>query len=138
MWGTAAQDRIGESRCPVTVHERQIGNVTIVDMQGRITIQDGADTFRGTVRELVALSRVHIVLNFRDVPYIDSTGLGELVRTHLSVSRRGGKLALLQVPPKIRQLLSVTRLLPVFDAFDDENQALDSCRQVRGSAAEPS
>ena len=122
----------------MTVHERQIGNVTIVDMHGRITIQDGADTFRATVRELVALSRVHIVLNFRDVPYIDSTGLGELVRTHLSVSRRGGRLALLQLPSKVRQLLSVTRLLPVFDAFDDEHEALDSCRQVRGSATEPS
>jgi anti-anti-sigma factor len=110
----------------VTVHERQMGDVTIVDLHGRITIQDGADAFRGQVRELVALSRVNVVLNFHDVPYIDSTALGEIVRTYLSVTRRNGRLTLLHLPSRVRELLKITKLLPVFDVFEDETEAVNS------------
>ena len=110
----------------MTVHERQMGDVTIVDLNGRITIQEAADTFRGQVRELVALSRVNVVLNFHDVPYIDSTALGEIVRTHLSVTRKNGRLTLLHLPSRVRELLRITKLLPVFDVFDDEAEAVNS------------
>jgi anti-sigma B factor antagonist len=122
----------------VTVHERQMGDVTIVDVDGRITIQEGADTFRGVIRELVALSRVNIVLNFHDVSYIDSTALGEIVRTYLSVSRRNGRLTLLHVPSRVRELLRITKLLTVFDVFDDEAAAVNSYGGARHvSAGQP-
>lgn len=81
-----------ELRCPATVHERQVGDVTILDIDGRITIQDGADIFRAVVRQLVALSRVKLALNLQNVPYIDTTALGEIIRAHLSVTRRNGRL----------------------------------------------
>jgi anti-anti-sigma factor len=119
----------------VTVQERRVGSVTIVDMRGRITVQDGAETFRGLVRGLVALSRVDVVLNFRDVPYIDSTALGELVRAHLSIARRKGRLTLLHLPPRVRELLATTRLLPVFEAFNDETEAVTSYEPLRESSA---
>jgi anti-anti-sigma factor len=119
----------------VTVHERQVGGVTIIDMHGRITVQEGADVFRGVVRGLVALSRVDVILNFKDVPYIDSTALGELVRTHLSIARRKGRLTLLHLPARVRELLGTTRLLPVFEIFDDETEAVTSYERVRESSA---
>ena len=110
----------------MTVREREVGDVTILDIDGRITIQDGADVFRGVIRELVALSRIKLVLNFHAVSYIDSTALGEVIRTYLSVTRRSGGLKLLHVPLRVHELLTTTRLLPVFDLFDDEAEAVKS------------
>jgi anti-anti-sigma factor len=118
----------------LTVHERRIGDVTIIDMHGRITVQEGADAFRDLVRGLVALSRINVVLNFKEVRYIDSTALGELVRTHLSISRRHGRLTLLHLPATVRELLATTRLLPVFDVFDDEAEAVNSYDGVQRHA----
>ena len=119
----------------MTVQERRVGGLSIIDMHGRITVQDGADAFRGLVRGLVALSRVDVVLNFKDVPYIDSTALGELVRTHLSIARRKGRLTLLHVPARMRELLATTRLLPVFEIFADETEAVASYERSRESSA---
>ncbi len=110
----------------MTVHERLVGGVTIVDMHGRITVQDGAEVFRGLVRGLVALSRVDVVLNFKDVPYIDSTALGEIIRSYTSVTRKGGTLKLLNVTARVHELLVITRLLSVFDLFDAEAEAVKS------------
>lgn len=110
----------------MTLHERWIGDVTIIDIDGRITLQDGVDLFRGVIRQLVALSRVKLVFNFRDVPYIDSTALSEIIRAYTSVTRRGGTLKLLYVPARVHELLMITRLLPVFDLFDTEAEALKS------------
>ena len=115
-----------EPRCLMTLHERRIGDVTILDIDGRITVQDGADIFRGVVRQLVALSRVKLVLNFHDVPYIDSTALGEIIRAYTSVTRRGGTLKLLHVPGRVHELRMITRLLSVFDLFDAEAEAMKS------------
>jgi anti-anti-sigma factor len=110
----------------MTLDERWIGDVTIIDIDGRITLQDGVDLFRGVIRQLVALSRVKLVLNFHDVPYIDSTALSEIIRAQTSVTRRGGTLKLLHVPARVHELLMITRLLPVFDLFDTEAEALKS------------
>ncbi len=110
----------------MSLHERWIGDVTIIDINGRITVQDGVDIFRGVVRQLVALSRVKLVLNFDDVPYIDSTALGEIIRAYTSVTRRGGAPKLLHVPARVHELLMITRLLSVFDLFDDEAEAVKS------------
>jgi anti-sigma B factor antagonist len=115
----------------MTLHERWIGDVTILDIDGRITEQDGVDRFRGVVRQLVALSRVKLVLNLHDVPYIDSIALGEIIRAYTSVTRRGGALKLLHVPARVHELLMITRLLSVFDLFDAEAEAVKSFGVVR-------
>jgi anti-sigma B factor antagonist len=108
------------------LNERSIGDVTIIDISGRITIQDGADVFRDAIRELVRQDRVNVVVNFRDGTYIDSTALGELIRAYVSLTRKGGTMKLLSVGERVHQLLMLTKLLSVFDLFDDEAEAVRS------------
>jgi anti-sigma B factor antagonist len=110
----------------MTLHERWIGDVTIIDIDGRMIVEDGADLFRDSVRQLVRQDRVKLVVNFHGVPYIDSTALGEVVRAYTSVARKGGALKLLNVTARVQELLVVTRLLAIFDLFDDEAEALKS------------
>ena len=110
----------------MTLHERWIGDVTIIDIDGRITVQDGADIFRDAVRQLVQVGRVKLVLNFHDASYIDSTALGEIIRAHASVTRKGGTLKLLHVTERVHELLMITKLLSVFDLFDAEAEAVKS------------
>ena len=108
----------------MTLRERWIGDVTILDVDGRITVEDGADILREAVRQLVRQGRVKLVLNCHDVSYIDSTALGEIVRAYTSVTRQGGTLKLLKVTPRVLELLMITRLLTVFDLFDVEAEAV--------------
>ncbi len=110
----------------MTLRERWIGDVTIIDVDGRITVQDGADNFRDVVRQLVRRDRVKLVLNFQNASYIDSTALGEIIRAYTSVTRKGGTLKLLNVTGRIHELLMITRLLTVFDLFDAEAEAVKS------------
>jgi len=110
----------------MTLRERWIGDVTIIDVDGRITVQDGADNFRDVVRQLVRQGRVKLVLNFQNASYIDSTALGEIIRAYTSVTRKGGTLKLLNVTGRIHELLMITRLLTVFDLFDAEAEAVKS------------
>ena len=110
----------------MTLHERWLDEVTVIDIDGRITVQDGADAFRDAVRALIRQGRVKLVLNLRDAAYIDSTALGEIVRAYASVTRKGGTLQLLSVPRRIHELLVVTKLLSVFDLFDAETEAVKS------------
>jgi anti-sigma B factor antagonist len=117
----------------MTVHERAIHDVTILDIVGRITIQEGADQFRDAVRQLARDGRVKLVINFRDATYIDSTALGEIIRAYTGATRKGGSLKLLNVTGSIHQLLMITRLLTVFDLFDDEAQAVKSFGAPRSS-----
>ena len=106
--------------------QRLIGEITMIDIGGRLTVEDGADAFRDTARQLIRQGRIKLIVNFRDASYVDSTGLGEIVRAYTSVIRHGGSLKLLQVPPRILDLLVVTKLLSVFDLFDAEAEALRS------------
>ena len=117
----------------MTLHERWISDVTIIDVDGRITVHDGADIFRDVVRQLVRQGRVKLVLNFLDASYIDSTALGEIIRAYTSVTRQGGTLKLLNVPARVHELLMLTRLLSVFDLFDGEAEALKSFGVARGN-----
>src|SRR6266850_5242219 len=117
----------------MTLQERVIGDVTIIDIDGRITVQDGADIFRDAVRQLISQGRVKLVLNFHDASYIDSTALGEIIRAYTSANRKGGALKLLNVTARVHELLMITRLLPVFDLFDAEAEALKSFGVARNS-----
>ncbi len=115
----------------MTIAERSVGDVTIIDVDGRITVDDGADVLRASARGLVRQGRVKLVLNLRGVPYIDSTALGEIVRDYTSAMRQGGGLKLLHVTSRVQELLIVTRLLSVFDLFDDEAEAVKSFGATR-------
>jgi len=97
-----------------------------MDLDGRMTVEDGADPFRAAVRQLIRQGRVKLLLNFQACPYIDSTALGEIVRAYTSATRQSGNLKLLNVTPRVHELLMVTKLLSVFDLFDAEAEAVKS------------
>jgi anti-sigma B factor antagonist len=106
--------------------ERQVSDVTILDLQGKILIGEGDDVLRDAVSRLVDSGKTKILLNLADVPYVDSAGLGEIVRCYTTVSRKGGRLKLINLTNKIRDLLSITKLLTVFETYESEEQGVKS------------
>ena len=108
------------------IHQRAVGDVTIVDLTGKMTLGEGDELLRDKVNSLVQQGQKKIVLNLADVPYIDSAGLGEIVRTYTTVSRQGGSLKLLNLTKRIQDLLAITKLLTVFETFDSESEAVKS------------
>jgi anti-sigma B factor antagonist len=103
---------------------RTVGDVTILDCSGKITLGEGTMAVRNTVREVLKNGGRKIILNLGDVNYIDSSGIGELVSTYTSVTNQGGKLILLNLTKKIHELLAITKLLTVFQVHDTEQKAL--------------
>jgi anti-sigma B factor antagonist len=110
----------------VEIQERQAGDVTILDMDGKITIGEGSTALRSAIRRLAEEGKKKILLNLERVGYMDSTGLGELIASYTTVSRDGGQLKLLQLSGKLQDLLVITKLLTVFDVYDTEADALSS------------
>jgi anti-sigma B factor antagonist len=110
----------------VKLNIRQVGEVTVVDAAGRITLGEGASTLRDSIKSLLAEGKKQIVLNLAEVSYVDSSGVGELVSSFTSASRAGGRLKLLGVTKRIKDLLQITKLYTVFEIFDDEASALAS------------
>ena len=108
------------------IDERKLGEVVILDLKGKLTLGDGDELLRSKINGLVQAGQKRIVLNLGDVPYIDSAGLGEVVRTYTTVSRQGGTLKLLNLTKRIQDLLAITKLLTVFETFDTENDAVKS------------
>jgi len=106
--------------------ERQLGSVVILDFHGRIVIGEGDNVVRAAVNRLADSGNVNVLLNFADVPFIDSSVVGELVRTLTTLRRKGGAVKLLKLPPRIRNLLSMARLLTVFEAYESEDEAVRS------------
>jgi anti-sigma B factor antagonist len=107
---------------------RETGDVTLVDLSGRIALGEGSALLRKTVRDLVEANRLKILLNLGDVNYIDSSGIGELVSGFTAVRNRGGELKLLNLTKKINDLLQITKLFTVFDIYTDETTAVNSFR----------
>jgi anti-sigma B factor antagonist len=110
----------------LNIRERQAGDVTVLDMDGKITIGEGSVALRGAVRRLIEEGKKKILLNLSNVGYVDSSGIGELVSSYTTVNREGGQLKLLNLTQKIQDLLAITKLLTVFDTYDDESTALNS------------
>jgi len=106
--------------------ERTVSDVTVLDLKGKMTLGEGDELLKDKVNSLVNQGHKKIVLNLAEVPYIDSAGLGEIVRTYTTVSRQGGSLKLLNLTKRITDLLSITKLLTVFETFDSENEAVRS------------
>ncbi len=104
--------------------ERQVGDVAILDLHGKILIGEGDDALRHAVGKLVGAGKAKILLNLADVPYVDSAGLGEIVRCYTTVSKSGGRLKLVNLTKKIQDLLAITKLLTVFETYDTEDEAV--------------
>jgi anti-sigma B factor antagonist len=110
----------------LNIRERQAGDVTILDLEGKITIGEGSVGLRNAIRRLMQEGKKKILLNLSGVGYVDSSGIGELVSSYTTIGREGGQLKLLNLTQKIRDLLTITKLLTVFDTYDDESAALNS------------
>lgn len=110
----------------VKLSTRQVGEVTVVDASGRITLGDGASTFRDTVRELVGAGNKKLLINMADVTYIDSSGIGELVSGFTTITGQGGQMKLLKLTNRVKDLLQITKLYTVFEVSDDEASAVAS------------
>jgi len=108
------------------IEERAVGDVVVLDLKGKITLGEGEELLKDKVNSLVNQGHRKILLNLGGVPYIDSAGLGQVVRTYTTVSRQGGSLKLLNLTKRITDLLSITKLLTVFETFESENEAVQS------------
>lgn len=107
------------------ISERVVGGVAILDLKGRLVL-DEVDLFRKRIDELIRQKRLSIVLNLKEITYIDSAGVGMMVAKYLSVRRQGGDIKLLHLSPRSQRVMTITRLLTVFEAYDSEQQAVGS------------
>jgi anti-sigma B factor antagonist len=110
----------------VKLNTRKVGDVTVVDVSGRITLGEGSSALRDTLRDLIAAGNKKILLNLSEVSYIDSSGIGELVSGFTSVSNAGGTLKLLGLTKRVKDLLQITKLYTVFDVHEEEAHAIRS------------
>jgi anti-sigma B factor antagonist len=108
------------------IEERIVGDVTILDLKGKMTLGEGDELLKDKINSLIHQGKKKLLLNLEGVPYIDSAGLGEIVRTYTTVSRQGGSLKLVNLTKRITDLLSITKLLTVFETFDAEKEAVAS------------
>jgi len=110
----------------LNIKDRQAGDVTILDLSGKITIGEGSVQLREAVRKLLDEGKKKILLNLGDVSYVDSSGIGELVSSYTTTNNNGGQLKLLNLTKKIQDLLMITKLLTVFETYDSEEAAVSS------------
>jgi anti-sigma B factor antagonist len=107
--------------------EREVGDVVIIDVSGKVTLGEGGDAMlTDKLRSIVHQGKKKLLLNLADVNYVDSAGLGAIVHSYATVTNQGGTLKLLNVTKRIKDLLSITKLLTVFDTFDNEAEAVTS------------
>jgi anti-sigma B factor antagonist len=112
----------------MTLKPRRIDDVVILDLSGRITIGEGTLVLRNEIQKLLNAGDAKFLLNLADVDYIDSSGLGELVSSFTTVRNKNGQLKLLNLTRRVRDLLQITKLLTVFDTFDNETEALKTLK----------
>ena len=108
------------------IEERVNGGVTILDLKGKMTLGEGDELLKDKINSLIHQGQKKLLLNLEGVPYIDSAGLGEIVRTYTTVSRQGGSLKLVNLTKRITDLLAITKLLTVFETFESEKDAIAS------------
>ena len=108
------------------IEKRKKGDVVILDLKGKILIGEGIDVLRDSINNTINEQETKVLLNFAEVPYLDSTGLGEVVRSYTSIKKAGGVVKIVNLTNKVKDLLSVTKLITVFETFEDENKATES------------
>ena len=110
----------------MTINERKSGDVTVLDVDGKILLGEGDVQLKRKIDELIERKETKLVLNLANVPYMDSGGLGEIVRSYTTVKRAGGELKLLNATKRISDLLTITKLITVFEVFETEADAVKS------------
>ena len=108
------------------IQERVLETVVVVDLNGKLTIGEGDELLREKINSLMQQGHTNLLLNLGEVPYVDSAGLGEIVRTFTTVKHQGGTLKLINLTKRIKDLLTITKLLTVFDTYDSEAEAVGS------------
>lgn len=108
------------------VTTRQKGDVTILDLKGKITIGVGDIALRNAVQEAMSTGTKNVLINMADVTTIDSSGVGELVSAYTTATNRGAKVKLVNLPAKVQDILHITQLITVFDTYDSEDEAVGS------------
>jgi len=110
----------------MNVNVRKSGDVTILDLKGKITIGSGDVVLRNSMQEVMNSGATKVLINMRDVSTIDSSGIGELVSAYTTATNPGAKLKLFNLPAKVTDILTITQLITVFDVFDSEDEAVRS------------
>jgi len=110
----------------MTIDERTVGHVKVLDLSGQITFTQGDEMLKDKIHSVVHQGDTNILVNLADVDYVDSAGLGELVGAYTTVTHAGGKLKLVNLTKRLRDLLTITKLLTVFETFDNEDDAVRS------------
>ncbi len=108
------------------IEKRKKGQVTILDLKGKILFGDGIDELRTSINTALKENEKNLLLNFAEVPYLDSTGLGEVVRSYTTLKKEGGAVKIVNLTNKVKDLLSVTKLITVFETFTNEDEAVKS------------
>jgi anti-sigma B factor antagonist len=108
------------------IEERTVGSVKVLDVKGQITLSDGGTLLKDKINSVVSQGSKHILINLGGVSYVDSSGLGELVGAYTTVTRAGGRLKLENMTKKMYDLMTITKLLTVFETFDTEQEAVNS------------
>lgn len=110
----------------MNITERQVGDITVLDLEGKILLGEGDVQLKHYITDLIARGVRRVLLNCREVPYMDSSGLGEVVRCYTAVKRAGGELKLVNLTKRLIDLLTITKLITVFETFDSEESAVKS------------
>lgn len=110
----------------IKLNTRQVGDVNVIEVIGRITIGEGSSALRDSVRDLVARNQLKILLNLNEVPYVDSSGIGELVQAYSTVTKGGGQFKLSNLTKRVRDLLKISRHDMLFDIHEEEAAAVQS------------
>ena len=110
----------------MAIREHRIADISVLNIDGRVTIQEGADALGAAFRRLIEKGRYNLVIDCQGIPHLDSSGVGEIIRAYTSVTRRGGALKLCNLTPLIHQVFATTKLLGVFETYADEDAAVES------------
>src|SRR5919112_1699782 len=110
----------------MSITERRIGDVTLLELKGRLVFYDGAALVRAHINDLVDQARLKFVLDLRDVTYIDSFGVGVIAAKYVSIRRKGGDMKLLRLSPRTHRVLRISGLLKIFESFESEEEGLRS------------
>lgn len=108
------------------INERRVEDVTVLDLKGRVRIGGGTVALHKSIRCLVEEGKTQILLDLARVTHIDSSGLGEIISSHVTLNDKGGAIKLMHLTESLRGLMTITKLLTVFDVYDDEPEALAS------------
>ncbi len=108
------------------IEKRKKNNVLILDLKGKILFVDGIEELRTAINNAIKENEKNLLLNFAEVPYLDSTGLGEVVRSYTTLKKEGGTVKIVNLTNKVKDLLTVTKLITVFEAFENEDDAIKS------------